>query len=84
MTLGACVVRLRSHLEWLPRLNFWNVACSMIYNDGPRSSLTAWLPLCYDTFVLGATLHLTVPIIRRGKAGVIGRTILEEGIQYYW
>ena len=56
----------------------------MIYSDGPPSSLTAWLPLFYDTFVLGATLHLTVPIIRRGEAGTIGRTILEEGIQYYW
>lgn len=57
----------------------------MIYNDGSPSSLTAWLPLIYDTFVLGATLYRTIPAVRRGEAAsTIMRTIIEEGILYYW
>lgn len=57
----------------------------MIYNDGPASSLTAWIPLLYDTVVLGATLYRTIPVVRRGKAaGTIFRKIIEEGMLYYW
>jgi len=57
-------------------------SCSMIYNS-PARSVSAWIPLLYDTIVLLLTLYITVPPIRRRTPGYIVRIIFMDGILYY-
>ncbi|KZP26294.1 hypothetical protein FIBSPDRAFT_949474 [Athelia psychrophila] len=61
-------------------------SCSMIFDpntNGGLTSASAWLPLLYDTIILGLTLHRTMPAIRHKEAGQIIRTILRDGLIYY-
>ncbi|KAG1879997.1 hypothetical protein F4604DRAFT_1578947, partial [Suillus subluteus] len=56
---------------------------SEILSSGSVASASAWLPLLYDTYVFGLTLHRTFPSIRNKEAGHVIRTLLADGLLYY-
>jgi len=61
-------------------------ACSMVFNQaiGDAGSLSAWIPLLYDTIVFGLTLYRTIPPrMRREETGYIMKRMLADGILYY-
>ncbi|KAF8895112.1 hypothetical protein BD779DRAFT_1497510, partial [Infundibulicybe gibba] len=47
------------------------------------ASSSAWLPLLYDTIVLGLTLYRTIPSIRNRNASYVMKRLLEDGLIYY-
>lgn len=53
------------------------------HSSGSISSASAWLPLLYDTYVFGLTLHRTLPSIRNKEAGHVIRTLFADGLLYY-
>jgi len=60
-------------------------SCTMIFEPAlskPASS-SAWIPLLYDTIVVGLTLMRTVPSIRHRTASHIVKVLLEDGLLYY-
>ncbi|KAN0131524.1 hypothetical protein V8E53_010632 [Lactarius tabidus] len=60
-------------------------ACTMIIDPsvGPIASSTAWLPLLYDTVVLGLTLFRTARALYSKSTTQILRVMLQEGLLYY-
>ncbi|KAG1844521.1 hypothetical protein DFJ58DRAFT_802669 [Suillus subalutaceus] len=58
-------------------------SCTMVFHSGSIASASAWLPLLYDTYVFGLTLHRTYPSIRNKEAGHVIRTLLADGLLYY-
>lgn len=58
-------------------------SCTMVFHSGSISSASAWLPLLYDTYVFGLTLHRTLPSIRNKEAGHVIRTLFADGLLYY-
>ncbi|KAG7096252.1 hypothetical protein E1B28_003700 [Marasmius oreades] len=47
------------------------------------ASSTAWLPLVYDTVVIGLTFYRTYPSIRGESRSKIAKRLLEDGLLYY-
>ncbi|KAG1844517.1 hypothetical protein DFJ58DRAFT_802633 [Suillus subalutaceus] len=67
-------------------------ACTMVFNSyvssetlssGSIASASAWLPLLYDTYVFGLTLHRTLPSIRNKETSHVIRTLFADGLLYY-
>ncbi|KAJ7465179.1 hypothetical protein FB451DRAFT_1402887 [Mycena latifolia] len=60
-------------------------ACTMIFppDISTIASSSAWLPLLYDSVVLGLTLNKTVPLVRRNSKTFMMKRILEDGLIYY-
>jgi len=61
-------------------------SCTMIFDQRvprPITSSTAWLPLLYDTVVVGLTLFRTSKALYSQTAGQILRVMLREGLLYY-
>ncbi|KAG2116435.1 uncharacterized protein F5147DRAFT_672799 [Suillus discolor] len=62
-------------------------SCTMVFNSGSvtwvSASASAWLPLLYDTYILGLTLNCTLPLIRNKEAGHVIRTLVADGLLYY-
>jgi len=60
-------------------------ACSMVFDPSLRfaPSLSAWLPLLYDTIVIGLTLAKCVGPVKQRTASHIVRTLLKDGLIYY-
>ncbi|KAG1842812.1 hypothetical protein C8R48DRAFT_737311 [Suillus tomentosus] len=62
-------------------------SCTMVFNSGSitwiSASASAWLPLLYDTYILGLTLNCTLPLIRNKEAGHVIRTLFADGLLYY-
>ncbi|KAI0031180.1 hypothetical protein K488DRAFT_8493, partial [Vararia minispora EC-137] len=46
-------------------------------------SASAWLPLIYETTVMGLTLYRTLPFVWQEPAAVIMNRLLREGLLYY-
>ncbi|KAH8832598.1 hypothetical protein DL96DRAFT_1582764 [Flagelloscypha sp. PMI_526] len=61
-------------------------ACTMIFDkklNVAASSSFAWMPLFYDTIVLGLTLYRTLPQVKgRGTGSIVAR-LLHDGILYF-
>ncbi|KAJ3917569.1 hypothetical protein F5877DRAFT_68101 [Lentinula edodes] len=62
--------------------------CTMIFGEknSIATSSSAWLPLLYDTVVLGLTLGATIPSVRdaRGSTTVyVMRRLLQDGLIYF-
>ena len=47
------------------------------------ASSSAWLPLLYDTVVLGLIAHRTLPALRLKNRYSIMKRLLEDGLIYY-
>ncbi|KAI0769968.1 hypothetical protein C8Q74DRAFT_1272497 [Fomes fomentarius] len=66
---------------------FKGSACTMIFdtNRVPAgvAAASAWLPLLYDTIVLGLTVQRAYSDIRHPTVGRITRILLKEGVWYY-
>jgi len=60
-------------------------ACTMIFdpNISVIASSSAWLPLLYDTVVVGLTLYRTIPSIRNKQVSYVMTRLLEDGLIYY-
>jgi len=61
-------------------------ACTMIFDEtisDVASSSFAWLPLLYDSVILGMTLNRTIPATRGHRAGVLIKQIFRDGILYF-
>ncbi|KAF8065009.1 hypothetical protein FPV67DRAFT_164591 [Lyophyllum atratum] len=60
-------------------------ACSMIFDTkiSVLAAASAWMPLLYDTIILGLTLCKTLPAYRSKNMSFIMRRILEDGLIYY-
>ncbi|KAG1880001.1 hypothetical protein F4604DRAFT_1954009 [Suillus subluteus] len=58
-------------------------SCTMVFNSGSIASASAWLPLLYDTYVFGLTLHRTLPSIRNKETSHVIRTLFADGLLYY-
>ncbi|KAF9468655.1 hypothetical protein BDZ94DRAFT_1245925 [Collybia nuda] len=60
-------------------------ACTMIFDPDISilASSSAWLPLLYDTVIVGLTLYRTLPSIRNQNASFVMRRLLEDGLIYY-
>ncbi|KAF8904058.1 hypothetical protein CPB84DRAFT_1773281 [Gymnopilus junonius] len=60
-------------------------ACTMIFDPSISAiaSSSAWLPLLYDTVVLGLTLNRTIPSLRNRNTFYIMKRLLEDGLIYY-
>jgi len=60
-------------------------ACTMIFEAGINklASSSAWLPLLYDTVVLGLTLYRTFPSLRNRTASYVMRRLFKDGLLYY-
>jgi len=60
-------------------------SCTMIFNPSisDAASSSAWIPLLYDSIVLGLTLYRTIPPIKNRQAGYITQRLLEDGVLYY-
>lgn len=60
-------------------------ACSMIFDRSLRfaPSLSAWMPLIYDTVVIFLTVIKCVGPIKQKTASRIVRTLLRDGLLYY-
>jgi len=60
-------------------------ACSMIFDPSLRfaPSASAWLPLLYDTIVIGLTLVKCVGPVKQRTASHIVKTLLKDGLIYY-
>ncbi|KAJ7465178.1 hypothetical protein FB451DRAFT_1402886 [Mycena latifolia] len=60
-------------------------SCTMIFppDISTVASSSAWLPLLYDSVVLGLTLKKTVPLVRRNSKTFMMKRILEDGLIYY-
>jgi len=60
-------------------------ACTMIFEDGINvlASSSAWLPLLYDTLILGLTLNRTLPSLRNKTASYVMRRLFHDGLVYY-
>ena len=52
-------------------------------HSGKMAAASAWLPLLYDTLVLGLTLYRTLGPVRNKTAGKIARVLLRDGMLYY-
>ncbi|KAH8100171.1 hypothetical protein DFH11DRAFT_1886334 [Phellopilus nigrolimitatus] len=61
------------------------LACSMVFDMRLRflPSLSAWVPLLYDTVVILLTLFRCVEIVKQRTASHIVRTLLKDGLMYY-
>jgi len=61
------------------------LACTMIFDPAISSlaSSSAWLPLLYDTVVLGLTLAKTLPSLRNRNTAYVMKRLLEDGLIYY-
>ncbi|KAH8096916.1 hypothetical protein DFH11DRAFT_1554974 [Phellopilus nigrolimitatus] len=60
-------------------------ACTMVFDMRLRflPSLSAWVPLLYDTVVILLTLFRCVEIVKQRTASHIVRTLLRDGLVYY-
>jgi hypothetical protein len=47
------------------------------------SSAAAWMPLLYDSVVIGLTLGYILPKVRERPATVILKRLLQDGVLYY-
>ena len=52
-------------------------------SSGPIASITAWLPLLYDTVAIGLTLKGTAKYLGSRDTGQVFRVMLREGLLYY-
>lgn len=52
-------------------------------NRSMLASSSAWLPLLYDTAVLGLTIWRTLPAMRNRNASYVMKRLLEDGLIYY-
>ncbi|KAH8114817.1 hypothetical protein DFH11DRAFT_1544047 [Phellopilus nigrolimitatus] len=61
------------------------LACSMVFVMRLRflPSLSAWVPLLYDTVVILLTLFRCIEIVKQQTASHIVRTLLKDGLMYY-
>ncbi|GLB38199.1 putative expressed protein [Lyophyllum shimeji] len=60
-------------------------ACTMIFDPDISilASSSAWMPLLYDTTIMGLTLYKTVPVLRHRSVSFVMRRLLEDGLIYY-
>ncbi|KAJ7646189.1 hypothetical protein B0H17DRAFT_1215759 [Mycena rosella] len=60
-------------------------ACTMIFppDISAIASSSAWLPLLYDSVVLGLTLNKTIPLVKRNNGTFMMKRLLEDGLIYY-
>ncbi|KAF8208415.1 hypothetical protein K438DRAFT_1961028 [Mycena galopus ATCC 62051] len=60
-------------------------ACTMIFSPqlSTIASSSAWLPLLYDSVVLGLTLKKTLPLVKKGSGTYLLKRLLEDGLIYY-
>ncbi|KAF5382498.1 hypothetical protein D9615_003044 [Tricholomella constricta] len=63
----------------------FSTACTMIFDPDISilASSSAWLPLLYDTIIVGLTLYQTWPALRYRKSSFVMRRLLEDGLIYY-
>ena len=66
---------------YLPDVNNDLYSCTAL--SGFWASLSAWLPLIYDTIVIALTLHKCVGPVKNKTAGHIMRTLVTDGLSYY-
>ncbi|KAF5340670.1 hypothetical protein D9611_007450 [Ephemerocybe angulata] len=60
-------------------------ACTMIFDPSISAiaSSSAWLPLLYDTAVLGLTVFRTLPSLKNRKTPYIMKRLFQDGLIYY-
>ncbi|KAJ7644424.1 hypothetical protein FB45DRAFT_897880 [Roridomyces roridus] len=60
-------------------------ACTMIFppDISAIASSSAWLPLLYDSVILGLTIFKTAPLVGRGNGTLVMKRLLEDGLIYY-
>jgi hypothetical protein len=61
------------------------LACTMIFDPqiSVLASSSAWLPLLYDTLVLGLTVYKTLPSLKNRNTSYVMKRLLEDGLIYY-
>lgn len=62
------------------------VACTMIFSravPGWLAASSAWLPLLYDTVILGLTLNRTLPSLKNRRTSYIMTRLFQDGLVYY-
>ncbi|EJC98459.1 uncharacterized protein FOMMEDRAFT_171079 [Fomitiporia mediterranea MF3/22] len=77
---------LMTHSEPVPHdYNLPLRPCTMIFDPGLGGwpSLSAWLPLIYDTYVTVLTLYKCMPRVRSSSATYIFRVLMRDGLLYY-
>jgi hypothetical protein len=67
----------------LPAFPIVKITRDLTRSSGPIAASTAWLPLLYDTVVVGLTLYRTARALYTKSAGQILRVMLQEGLLYY-
>ncbi|EIW82671.1 hypothetical protein CONPUDRAFT_80922 [Coniophora puteana RWD-64-598 SS2] len=59
-------------------------SCSMVFDTSSvMASSSAWLPLLYDTVVIGLVIYRTVPYKPTKNPHTIARTLIADNILYY-
>ncbi|PPR05415.1 hypothetical protein CVT24_008029 [Panaeolus cyanescens] len=60
-------------------------SCTMIFDPSISvlASSSAWLPLLYDTVVVGLTLYRTLPSLKNRNKSYVMKRLLEDGLIYY-
>ncbi|KAJ2932662.1 hypothetical protein H1R20_g4435, partial [Candolleomyces eurysporus] len=61
------------------------LTCTMIFDPSISgiASASAWLPLLYDTAVLGLTLFRTLPSLKNRNSSYIMKRLFQDGLVYY-
>ncbi|KAH6912858.1 hypothetical protein BKA70DRAFT_1422412 [Coprinopsis sp. MPI-PUGE-AT-0042] len=62
------------------------VACTMIFSPkvpGWLAASSAWLPLIYDTVILGLTINRTLPSLKNRRTSYIMTRLFQDGLVYY-
>jgi len=61
------------------------VACTMIFDPAisKLASSSAWLPLLYDTVVLGLTVNRTLPSLKNKNSSYVMKRLFQDGLIYY-
>ena len=52
-------------------------------NRSVLAASSAWLPLLYDTVVLGLTVARTIPSLKNRNTAYVMKRLLEDGLIYY-
>ncbi|KAF8158500.1 hypothetical protein B0H34DRAFT_846735 [Crassisporium funariophilum] len=60
------------------------LACTMIFDPSiVLASSSAWLPLLYDTVIVGLTLYRTLPSLKNKNTSYVMKRLFQDGLIYY-
>jgi len=88
INISEFITFIRKRAQWFSKMAcmfHWSTEIEhhLTFSSNVLASSSAWLPLLYDTVILGLTLYRTFPSLRNKTASYVMRRLFHDGLVYY-